>query len=533
MSFDHVNILAILVVVALSSLISSVPVEAFVNSAYRTTSGRIALSRVHHRTLYDGMICEMSRKSHDDDSSVNADMHDKNDNNDKDERCQSKFLDRRQVLLQSAASAILLSTSSPSNANALSLPGIGSGSLSSFSTNNNNVDYQPSKRSTCYLVDYTMPPTLVPFRASREAAILKEIGSGYGTAKAAYLDESINLNNFMKKAVFGTIDGVSSLVNQNESKKKGPTFCFLGMEHAYSSEEDTAVTTEVDLALSLITDMCRPRARLLEQDTAIGLAFVPRISGQPLLDAYLQDGDETALLDGMQTQANLPSKSILARQLPILRFARKKGVQLLALGPEIQDLDTVRREGLQNVDLQRRSRYVLDTDGFINLTQDPKFKLYTDRSMLKDWRPIVNTDESSTTTTIDTKKDGPGDFFAQRILEDETIASSLAQWAVLRPENSFVMVLSDISHVRFLGGANGRVPRVLKHLNPDSPIDDDSVTTILLNPTAETTLSQSRFLRLEIGTAPENWEYQTKVADYLWFSSIPKVNMLPRMMRGS
>ena len=44
------------------------------------------------------------------------------------------------------------------------------------------------------------------------------------------------------------------------------------------------------------------------------------------------------------------------------------------------------------------------------------------------------------------------------------------------------------------------------------------------------TLSQSKFLRLEIGTAPTNWAYQTKIADYFWFSSMPKVNMLPRMM---
>lgn len=50
---------------------------------------------------------------------------------------------------------------------------------------------------------------------------------------------------------------------------------------------------------------------------------------------------------------------------------------------------------------------------------------------------------------------------------------------------------------------------------------------------SQSTLSLSRYLRLEIGTAPENWAVQTKVADYLWFSSVPKVNMLPRLMRGN
>jgi hypothetical protein len=46
------------------------------------------------------------------------------------------------------------------------------------------------------------------------------------------------------------------------------------------------------------------------------------------------------------------------------------------------------------------------------------------------------------------------------------------------------------------------------------------------------TLSQNNYLRTVIGTAPEDRPYQTKVADYLWFSSAPQVNMLPRMMNS-
>ena len=72
--------------------------------------------------------------------------------------------------------------------------------------------------------------------------------------------------------------------------------------------------------------------------------------------------------------------------------------------------------------------------------------------------------------------------------------------------------------------------RVSLHLNPNSLVDGVTVTSILLNPRAWETLSESQFLQLEISTAPNNWTYQTKVADYLWFSSMPKVNMLPRMM---
>ena len=86
--------------------------------------------------------------------------------------------------------------------------------------------------------------------------------------------------------------------------------------------------------------------------------------------------------------------------------------------------------------------------------------------------------------------------------------------------------------VRFLGGPNGRIARVCNAIRPNTNIDDEAVTTILLNPTAQQTLSQSKFLRLEIGTAPANLPYQTKVSDYIWFSTMPKVNMLPRLMNG-
>ena len=97
-------------------------------------------------------------------------------------------------------------------------------------------------------------------------------------------------------------------------------------------------------------------------------------------------------------------------------------------------------------------------------------------------------------------------------------------------------VIANVADVRFLNGINGRIPRVYAKLrsneNGNSQVTDKSVTTILLNPTATDTLSKSKFLRLEIGTSPEVLAYQTKVADYLWFSFTPKVNQLPRLMNG-
>lgn len=448
-----------------------------------------------------------------------------------------KELNRRNAILTTSAAAFLSTTSltrSPSRANAEFLPDITNVFGSSSA---DGVDgYKPAKRATAYLVDSTFPPTLIPQKsASREKKILSQIGSGMGTSKSPFIDEGITLNNMMKKAVYGTADTVSSLLNSSSMNKKGPSFCFLGV-NTLTDEEG------VSLAESLIQEMLKARSSQGAGSTAIGLSFVPKLSGQSILDAYVKGeiNSETALLEKMEEIASVP-KEIMSSQLPLINLAKKENInnnknklQLVALGPEIIDLNTVRREGLQNVDLGRRSKYVLDTQGFIELTQNPRFKLYTEKSMLKDFIPLP-----------DKQDDKPADFFAQRIMQDEAIASSIAEWSVIPNSSSsnnnnqssssspFMIVISDVPHVRYMGGANMRVPRIMKYLtNGDSAVDEESVTTILLNPTPETTLSLSKYLRLEIGTAPDNWDYQTKVADYLWFSKMPQVNMLPRMMRS-
>jgi len=187
------------------------------------------------------------------------------------------------------------------------------------------------------------------------------------------------------------------------------------------------------------------------------------------------------------------------------------------------------------------SRHVLDEDGFIKWTQEPRNKLYTKRLLLKDWVPYVlneNEKGNSSAGSGGEKESTPGGFFAERILMHETIATRMANYAFRDigngggNKNTMVINVGPIADVRFLGGPNGRIARISKAIQPTTMVDDDAVTTILINPSAQKTLSQSKFLRLEIGTGPSTIEYQTKVADYLWFSSIPKVNLLPRLMNG-
>lgn len=420
---------------------------------------------------------------------------------------------RREALQSILIGTSVAVTSSPMEAGAINL-----NPLTPLDQVSNGGNFQPSKRATAYLVDSTIPPTLVPFRASREAAILKSLGSGSGTPKSPYIEESLNLNNMMNKGVFGTIELVQSVVGGNDgeddSKKKASfdaSFVFMGVD--YNEPEDA------ELAVGIMTDVLKPRRGM---DSALALEFVP-LSMQSTLDRFIGSSMTTEELIDELTKDNSISRDTLMNQVPILKFAKSKQLPLIACSPEAIDVQTVRAEGLQNVNPENRAKYVIDAEGFIAWTQDPKNRMYTEKSLLKDFKPISD-------------RDAPGNFFAEKILRHEAMASAIAKYTT-SPEhiknNPLILAIAPIADVRYLGGPNGRLPRVCKTIKNDLKVDEEAVTTILLNPSAEETLSKSKYMRLEIGTKPDLLQYQTKVADYLWFSSMPKVNSLPRLMNGS
>lgn len=386
-------------------------------------------------------------------------------------------------------------------------------SPSSAASSPDDNGYVPAVRPTAYRVDSTQPPTLIPLdNARKEKKVLTELGLGSGTDKEEIVDDSINLNNMLNKAVFGSIDAVSTLIGDKKDESKiGPgyaSFVCLGVP---------AVTTpkDVDLAMSLLTPIVQARKK--GTSTALGIAVCP-ISAQPALDVFSKTSDETALRESMKDSGVEDAKIDL--YLPLLRYAQQQSLDLLAMSPELEDIAAARKSGLKSVDLARRQAYVADPKGFIAQAQDPRYKLYTDRSLLKDFDPTLS------------NEDNPRGFFAERILVHEAGATVAAKYAVKRPE-SLVAIVAPMPDLRFLLGINGRIPRICAAINPQqNKINNNAVTTILLNPTAAETLSQSRYLRLEIGTGPETLDYQTKVADYLWFSSSPKVNMIPRLMNA-
>mmetsp|Transcript_19943 Transcript_19943/g.43359 ORF Transcript_19943/g.43359 Transcript_19943/m.43359 type:complete len:481 (-) Transcript_19943:1049-2491(-) len=381
--------------------------------------------------------------------------------------------------------------------------------------------FAPAIRPTAYLVDSTIPPSLVPLSSARkEKRILNSLGSGSGTNKEEINIDTLNLNNFMNKLVFGSIDFVSQVVSQTKDESKvGPgyaSFVCMGMPSMTTSND-------IDLATSLMNSMLQVRKN--ELATALALSFCP-MSLQSALDAYAKSGNESMLQSAMK-EAGVVMETI-DLYMPLIRYAKSKSLDFLAMSPEFEDIKAARTDGLGTVDFNRRQSYVLDPEGFISVTKDPRYKLYTDRSLLKDFEPA-------------NAEDNIKGFFAERIFVHETGASLVASYAVDKPESLVVMV-SPISDVRYLQGINGRIPRVygslVKKNNANgtnsqpvtNKVSNDAVTTILLNPTAPDTLSAGRRLRLEIGTGPDTIDIQTKIADYIWFSASPKVSLIPRLM---
>ncbi|KAL9182110.1 hypothetical protein ACHAXT_012453 [Thalassiosira profunda] len=407
---------------------------------------------------------------------------------------------RRDALRQSAAAlatASYLASSQPASA----LPALASFSnpFAPSANSSSGGKYIPAKRCTAYLVDATIPPSLIPYRASREAAILKNLGNGRGTP---------NRHSWRTTPCSGASRRSKRWRGRRRSEQSGPnyqSFVFLGANF------DDTYTASVEKAERTGTPAWRSGCWRTFASQRSGGEYRRR-SGQGALDAYLASGGSGRTSESWSRTSRRRCERRAGRTPPAdSEVCPKKRCALLALAPENADLATVKKGGLQSLDPQRREAYVADAQGFIALTQEPKFKLYTDKSLLKDFVPSASAKDEAA------QKAEQGNFFAERILVHEACATAISKWAS-----------SPTQFARGYGRSDP--PTSAKFLNPDSLVDDESVTTILLNPNAKETLSESKFLRLEIGTAPNNWTYQTKVADYLWFSSMPKVNMLPRMM---
>jgi Haem-binding uptake, Tiki superfamily, ChaN len=391
--------------------------------------------------------------------------------------------------------------------------------------------YIPAVRPTVYRVDSTIPPTLLPVpKTQNQIQILRDLGRGLGTNKDEVFVDRINLNNMLQKAVYGTINALQSVMSREVDSQKAPaSFVCFGLPM-------NPTARDVELNVSLLKIMFEKRLSQQKKPppSAIGIAILPCTMQNALDDLVtgrmaLSDLPNVAEANGGDALRQLVQQIIAVYQ-PLFEYSIQMKIPMIAMGLSMEDKATVRSRGIQSVNPDSRARYVVDPDGFIATTNDPKFKLYTDRSLLKDRLLLKDSDGIS-----------EGNYFAERILTHEAGATIVSQYAIEHcgDDDCVIAVIAPINDVRYMGGTNGRIPRIYQHLRnaavtpstiPTAALTTNDITTILINPTATDTLSRTVRLRLEIGTGPDTLAYQTKIADYLWFTSSPPVNLLPRVM---
>lgn len=130
-------------------------------------------------------------------------------------------------------------------------------------------------------------------------------------------------------------------------------------------------------------------------------------------------------------------------------------------------------------------------------------------------------------------------YFSYRILQQEYIATLVARRFADaskeqdRNSKELVILLAPESDIKFGLGVEERVKRSLDRVRadkfspPSSSSSSNRVYSVLLNPSAADSLSDTAQLRLVLAYGPL-LRYQRPLADFLWFSEYPPVRLLTR-----
>jgi hypothetical protein len=280
-------------------------------------------------------------------------------------------------------------------------------------------------------------------------------------------------------------------------------------EHRSSVEEDRR--RDQALAASILTRILGNRDG--KRRIGLGLDMVDS-SQQKALDEYVQSA-------GVLSEADADASLLAAcgegirEYLPLLHIARLQQMRLVALGVPVEARKKIAENGLKALSEEEKSKYIADPEGFISLVRDPGFTTYTDKVIITGFNAAIQSGAISTSVTAES-------YFASRIFDDEALACSIAQKSLF--DETMVVLLSSEA-VKFGFGVEERLRRNLQQRkNLDEKVD---VVSVLLNPTAEDSLSSTVQLQLALGYGPYLKD-QKPLAEYLWFSNFPPVKILTR-----
>uniref|UniRef100_A0A6U4GZF2 Haem-binding uptake Tiki superfamily ChaN domain-containing protein n=1 Tax=Phaeomonas parva TaxID=124430 RepID=A0A6U4GZF2_9STRA len=252
----------------------------------------------------------------------------------------------------------------------------------------------------------------------------------------------------------------------------------------------------------------------------VGLEMV-QAQFQPVLDAYTAGKITDAELFE-QTQWADRWRWPFESYLPLLHTVRDMGGDLVALNTNSESIRKVESAGLGGLSRAEVQQYVCDPDGFARTAADPVFLQYVKGLLLPSYLLHAQMGVLRASITGDRLEEDItfANFFAARILWDETMATRAVRYIQKNPGAQLVVVAGG-DHVRYGYGIPVRAARIAPALG----LNRIDVKTAMLNPTdvAQGLAAVSR-LELELprereaNEDPLPWQKTPLLADYLVYS---------------
>ena len=157
------------------------------------------------------------------------------------------------------------------------------------------------------------------------------------------------------------------------------------------------------------------------------------------------------------------------------------------------------------------------------------FKRYSDSVITSRFEQDNSSSSSRRFTSVE-------NYFSYRILQQEYTATLVARRfadADAANKELLVVLLAPESDIKFGLGVEERVKRSVNRVRAAAPSSNNNnnnakVYSVLLNPSAMDSLSDTAQLRLVLAYGPALLRYQRPLADFLWYSEYPPVRLLTR-----
>ena len=369
---------------------------------------------------------------------------------------------------------------------------------------NANTVFAPTKnnRNLAYSVEQTDPPSLLPRTAAGESSALSKLSGMQVVVLGCHLYTPTTLSLYNKTATVPTTEYsdtvlACSIIRRMARVQPGLIFGLDNVAATSAAEEIIESYLGAGQTISQVDEVV---STLLKA----GLLYNPLVSA----------ASSTASASAKQADVEM------LRALLVLAKEENLALRPMALPPVVSK--TLLVEGLEGIKYGV-GELIPDPTGFVASVQGEGFSRYTNSVIKEDYSNTMRSvtavgagggEGGGEKTALASKGGGLANipsgekYFSNRILLDETLASKIVATLRSVPQRTApLVVVSDLSRVRFGYGLMERIKRLL--LLPSTAISTETtnmvasalptVASIMINPTAQDSLSLSNQLRLSLG----------------------------------